>query len=66
MSFNSNKNMITAAFVQQFHDSFEILSQQKDSRLQGAVHDHRIGINVALDNRFAAPGAFQNTPELLA
>lgn len=39
MSFNSNKNMITAAFVQQFHDSFEILSQQKDSRLQGAVHD---------------------------
>ncbi|MBC3213406.1 phage capsid protein [Serratia fonticola] len=39
MSFDSNKNMITAAFVQQFHDSFEILSQQKDSRLQGAVHD---------------------------
>jgi len=39
MSFNSSKNMITAAFVQQFHGSFEILSQRKDSRLQGAVHD---------------------------
>lgn len=39
MTFAANKAMITAAFVQQFHDSFEILSQQKDSRLQGAVHD---------------------------
>ncbi|KNC88985.1 phage capsid protein [Trabulsiella odontotermitis] len=39
MSFDTNKNMITAAFIQQFHDSFEIASQQKDSRLQGAVHD---------------------------
>lgn len=39
MSFDANKNMITAAFVQQFHDSFEIATQQKDSRLQGAVHD---------------------------
>ena len=25
--------------MQQFHDSFEIASQQKDSRLQAAVHD---------------------------
>ncbi|WP_158785143.1 phage capsid protein [Pantoea sp. BAV 3049] len=39
MAFDANKNMITAAFVQQFHDSFEIATQQKDSRLQGAVHD---------------------------
>ncbi|EMG5747236.1 hypothetical protein V5E82_001507 [Yersinia enterocolitica] len=39
MTFAANKNMITAAFVQQFHDSFEIASQQKDSRLQAAVHD---------------------------
>lgn len=39
MAFDANKNMITAAFVTQFHDSFEIASQQKDSRLQGAVHD---------------------------
>jgi hypothetical protein len=39
MVFDANKNMITAAFVQQFHDSFEIASQQKDSRLQAAVHD---------------------------
>lgn len=39
MAFDANKNMITAAFVQQFHDSFEIASQQKDSRLQAAVHD---------------------------
>ncbi|MEB0643432.1 phage capsid protein, partial [Citrobacter amalonaticus] len=31
--------MITAAFVTQFHDSFEIASQQKDSRLQAAVND---------------------------
>lgn len=39
MPFATNKDMITAAFVQQFHDSFEIASQQKDSRLQAAVHD---------------------------
>lgn len=39
MSFDANKNMITAAFVQQFHDSFEIASQQKDSRLQACVKD---------------------------
>ncbi|EEN5587731.1 phage capsid protein [Salmonella enterica] len=39
MPFDANKNMITAAFVQQFHDSFEIASQQKDSRLQACVHD---------------------------
>lgn len=39
MSFDENKNMITAAFVTQFHDSFEIAAQQKDSRLQAAVHD---------------------------
>ncbi|HGB3909046.1 TPA: phage capsid protein [Salmonella enterica subsp. enterica serovar Birkenhead] len=39
MSFDANKNMITAAFVQQFHDSFEIASQQKDSRLQACVQD---------------------------
>ncbi|WP_316518042.1 phage capsid protein [Klebsiella aerogenes] len=39
MSFDANKNMITAAFVTQFHDSFEIAAQQKDSRLQAAVHD---------------------------
>ncbi|AHF74470.1 hypothetical protein SOPEG_2958 [Candidatus Sodalis pierantonius str. SOPE] len=39
MAFDANKNMITAAFVQQFHDSFEIASQQKDSRLQAAVTD---------------------------
>lgn len=39
MTFDASKNMITAAFVQQFHDSFEIASQQKDSRLQACVHD---------------------------
>ncbi|EBN8530085.1 hypothetical protein D1X48_14955 [Salmonella enterica] len=39
MSFDTNKNMITAAFITQFHDSFEIASQQKDSRLQAAVND---------------------------
>lgn len=39
MAFDANKNMITAAFVQQFHDSFEIASQQKDSRLQATVTD---------------------------
>lgn len=39
MAFDANKNMITAAFVTQFHDSFEIASQQKDSRFQAAVHD---------------------------
>ncbi|MBT0726812.1 hypothetical protein HGT73_05345 [Rosenbergiella australiborealis] len=39
MSFDTNKSMITAAFVTQFHDSFDIASQQKDSRLQAAVHD---------------------------
>jgi hypothetical protein len=39
MSFDANKNMITAAFVTQFHDSFEIAAQQKDSRLQAAVND---------------------------
>ncbi|WP_291973190.1 phage capsid protein [Candidatus Symbiopectobacterium sp.] len=39
MPFDANKNMITAAFVTQFHDSFEIASQQKDSRLQAAVQD---------------------------
>ncbi|OMP96491.1 phage capsid protein [Raoultella terrigena] len=39
MAFDANKNMITAAFVTQFHDSFEIAAQQKDSRLQAAVHD---------------------------
>lgn len=38
MSFEINKNMITAAFVQQFHDTFEIASQQKESRLQATVH----------------------------
>ena len=39
MSFDTAKAMITAAFVQQFHDSFEIAAQQNDSRLQAAVHD---------------------------
>ncbi|WP_449769553.1 phage capsid protein [Klebsiella pneumoniae] len=39
MSFDTAKNMITAAFIQQFHDSFEIAAQQKDSRLQAAVYD---------------------------
>lgn len=39
MSFDTNKNMITAAFITQFHDSFEIAAQQKDSRLQAAVND---------------------------
>lgn len=39
MSFDTAKNMIIAAFVTQFRDSFEIAAQQKDSRLQGAVND---------------------------
>ncbi|WP_343558369.1 phage capsid protein [Klebsiella aerogenes] len=39
MSFDTAKNMITAAFIQQFHDSFEIAAQQKDSRLQAAIND---------------------------
>lgn len=33
------ENNITAAFVQQFHDSFEIASQQKDSRFQATITD---------------------------
>jgi hypothetical protein len=39
MTFNANKSMITAAFVTQFHDSFDIASQQKESRLQATVMD---------------------------
>lgn len=35
----ANENAITAAFVQQFHDSFEIAAQQKDSRFQASVTD---------------------------
>ena len=38
-TFDTNKAMITAAYVQQFHDSFELASQQKESRLQSTVHD---------------------------
>ncbi|EAB6210854.1 hypothetical protein ABN12_003209 [Salmonella enterica subsp. enterica serovar Mississippi] len=38
-TFDTNKDRITAAFVQQFHDSFEIATQQKESRLQATVKD---------------------------
>lgn len=37
MSFTANQNKITAAFVEQFHDTFEILCQQKESRLLKTV-----------------------------
>lgn len=36
--FITNNGMITAAFAQQFHDSFEIQTQQKDSRLVQSVY----------------------------
>lgn len=36
--FTTNNGMITAAFAQQFHDSFEIQTQQKDSRLVQSVY----------------------------
>lgn len=39
MSFTTNQNKITAAFVEQFHDTFEILCQQKESRLAKTVHN---------------------------
>lgn len=32
-----NQNMITAAFVQQFHNSYEIACQQKESRLEATI-----------------------------
>lgn len=35
--FTTNNAMITAAFVQQFHDGFEIQAQQKESRLVQSV-----------------------------
>lgn len=37
--FAANNGMITAAFVQQFHDLFEIEAQQKESRLVQAIHN---------------------------
>lgn len=39
MSFATNQNKITAAFVEQFHDTFEILCQQKESRLTKTIHN---------------------------
>lgn len=33
MAFDANKNKITAAYVEQFHNTFEIICQQKESRL---------------------------------
>lgn len=37
--FTTNNGMITAAFAQQFHDMFEIETQQKESRFAQAVHN---------------------------
>lgn len=39
MSFAGNQNKITAAFVEQFHETFEIVTQQKESRLLKTVHN---------------------------
>lgn len=37
--FSSNNGMITEAFAQQFHDAFDIESQQKESRFVQAVNN---------------------------
>lgn len=37
MAFDANKNKITAAYVEQFHNTFEIMCQQKESRLLKTV-----------------------------
>ncbi|UYZ82822.1 phage capsid protein [Entomomonas sp. E2T0] len=37
--FTTNNGMITAAFAQQFHDAFDIESQQKESRFVQAVYN---------------------------
>jgi len=39
MTFAANQNKITAAYVTQFHESFEVLTQQKESRLLKTVHN---------------------------
>lgn len=39
MTFAANQNKITAAYVTQFHDTFEILAQQKESRLLKTAHN---------------------------
>lgn len=39
MDFAVNKNRITSAFVTQYHNTFEILTQQKESRLLSTVHN---------------------------
>lgn len=39
MTFAANQNKITAAYVTQFHDTFEINCQQKESRLLKTVHN---------------------------
>lgn len=39
MTFAANQNKITAAYVTQFHDTFEILCQQKESHLLKTVHN---------------------------
>lgn len=39
MAFAANQNKITAAYATQFHDTFEILCQQKESRLLKTVHN---------------------------
>lgn len=38
-NFNEYNKRITAAYVTQFHDSFEILAQQKQSRLLNTIHN---------------------------
>lgn len=38
-NFNEVNQRITAAYVTQFHDSFKILAQQKQSRLLNTVHN---------------------------
>ena len=39
MTFAANQNKITAAYVTQFHDTFEIKCQQKESRLLKTIHN---------------------------
>lgn len=39
MTFAANQNKITSAYVTQFHDSFEITCQQKESRLLKTIHN---------------------------
>jgi hypothetical protein len=44
-----NENKITAAFVQQFHDNYEVACAQQDSRLlRTIVNRGKIQVNLSL------------------